>query len=71
MRELSQPLSYGALGAAVATVGLFPAAALVALVYGFPVPFAGELRGVQIGVLNWAGNNPAWARILPLVNVHL
>lgn len=35
------------LGAAVATVGAFPAAAAVALVHGFPVPFAGKLQGVE------------------------
>jgi hypothetical protein len=35
------------------------------------VNISSELRGVQLGALNWAGNNPAWARILPLVNVHL
>ena len=33
-------------GAAVATAGAFPAAALIALVYGFPVPFVGKLQGV-------------------------
>ena len=27
--------------------------------------------GVQIGVVNYAGNNPVWARILPLINLHL
>jgi hypothetical protein len=33
------------LGAVVATAAAFPAAALLALVYGFPVPFAGKLQG--------------------------
>jgi len=32
---------------------------------------AGLLHGVQIGILNYAGNNPSWARILPLVNLNL
>lgn len=35
------------LGAAVATAAAFPAAALTALVYGFPVPFAGKLHGLD------------------------
>ncbi|MBT6148386.1 MAG: hypothetical protein HOH74_23330, partial [Gemmatimonadetes bacterium] len=30
-----------------------------------------ELKGVQVGLLNYAGNNPAWARLLPFINVHL
>jgi hypothetical protein len=48
MKELSQDQApnFAALGAAVATVGVFPAAAAVALVYGFPVPFAGKLGGI-------------------------
>ena len=29
------------------------------------------LNGVQVGLLNYAGNNPGWARWLPLVNVHI
>ena len=32
---------------------------------------AEELHGVQLGILNYAGNNPRWARWLPFVNVHL
>jgi len=32
---------------------------------------AGSLHGVQIGVLNYVGDNPKWARILPLVNLNL
>ena len=31
---------------------------------------ADDLLGVQLGVLNWAGNNPTWARLLPIVNAH-
>jgi hypothetical protein len=30
-----------------------------------------HLRGVQLGLLNYAGNNPRWLRLLPLVNLHL
>ncbi|MEF8795046.1 MAG: hypothetical protein V5A48_01215 [Salinivenus sp.] len=33
--------------------------------------YARELRGVQIGLLNVARKNPDWARVLPLVNLHL
>lgn len=36
-----------ATGALVAIVGLFPAAALVALVYGFPIPFDGRRSGID------------------------
>lgn len=32
------------------------------------VNIARELRGVQIGLINYAGNNAGWARILPVVN---
>ena len=32
--------------------------------------FSRELTGVQIGLLNYAGNNPKWARLLPIINVH-
>ena len=35
------------LGAVVATAAVFPAGALLALVYGFPVPFAGKLQGLD------------------------
>jgi hypothetical protein len=31
---------------------------------------ARELHGVQIGVLNWAGNNPRGLRLLPGLNLH-
>jgi hypothetical protein len=31
---------------------------------------ADNLHGVQIGVLNFAGNNPEGLKILPLLNVH-
>ena len=34
-------------GAVVATAAAFPAAALIALVYGFPVPFQGKLQGLD------------------------
>lgn len=30
-----------------------------------------HLKGVQIGVINYAGNHPRWLRILPLINLHL
>ncbi|MFQ5629833.1 MAG: LA_2272 family surface repeat-containing protein [bacterium] len=33
--------------------------------------FAKKLKGFQIGFLNYAGNNPKWLRLLPLMNVHL
>ncbi len=29
------------------------------------------LHGVQVGLLNWAGNNPPGLRLLPLGNAHL
>ena len=32
---------------------------------------ARELHGVQIGILNYAGNNEGIARWLPIVNLHL
>ena len=35
------------------------------------VNYSRDLKGVQLGVLNYAGNNPRWARLLPLVNAHL
>ena len=35
------------------------------------VNYSRQLKGVQIGVLNYAGNNPRWARLLPLVNANL
>ncbi|MEW6755993.1 MAG: hypothetical protein AB1505_34185 [Candidatus Latescibacterota bacterium] len=34
------------------------------------VNYAPSLRGVQLGLLNYAGNNPRWARLLPLLNAH-
>ena len=33
--------------------------------------YAAELHGVQIGLLNYAGNNPRGLRWLPLANAHL
>jgi hypothetical protein len=33
--------------------------------------YARVLRGVQLGLLNWAQNNPAPFRLLPLLNLHL
>jgi hypothetical protein len=33
--------------------------------------YARELRGVQLGIINVARNNPAWARVLPGVNLNL
>jgi hypothetical protein len=35
------------LGALIAIVGAFPLAASIALVYGFPVPFAGKMSGPE------------------------
>ncbi|MDH3216346.1 MAG: hypothetical protein OEN01_08645 [Candidatus Krumholzibacteria bacterium] len=35
------------------------------------VNYTARLKGVQLGLLNFAGNNPRWLRLLPLVNVHL
>lgn len=36
------------LGACCSIFGVFPLAALVALVYGFPVPFVGKGRGLKV-----------------------
>lgn len=33
--------------------------------------YAETLHGVQVGLLNWAGNNPPGLRLLPLGNAHL
>lgn len=33
--------------------------------------YARVLQGVQLGVLNYAGNNPLWLRLLPGLNVNL
>jgi len=30
-----------------------------------------ELHGLQVGLLNYAGNNPKGLRMLPFVNMHL
>jgi hypothetical protein len=35
------------------------------------VNYTRQLRGVQLGLINYAENNPRWLRLLPLVNVHL
>jgi len=35
------------------------------------VNYTSQLHGVQLGLLNWAGNNPPWLRLLPIVNVHI
>jgi hypothetical protein len=32
---------------------------------------ANELHGIQLGVLNYAGNNPKGLRMLPFINLHL
>ncbi|MBD3224589.1 MAG: hypothetical protein GF313_07660 [Caldithrix sp.] len=32
---------------------------------------AKELNGLQVGILNYADNNPKWLRVLPILNVHL
>ncbi|HKI46371.1 MAG TPA: hypothetical protein VKA08_13665, partial [Balneolales bacterium] len=33
--------------------------------------YARVLHGVQIGILNYARNNPIWARLLPIINLNL
>ena len=35
------------------------------------VNYTARLKRVQLGLANYAGNNPRWLRLLPLVNVHL
>lgn len=35
------------------------------------VNYTRNLHGVQLGLINWAGNNPPWLRLLPLINVHI
>jgi hypothetical protein len=35
------------------------------------INYAPELKGVQLGLLNYAGNNPKWARLLPFLNAHI
>ena len=35
------------------------------------VNYSAQLKGVQLGLLNYAGNNPRWLRLLPLINIHL
>ena len=35
------------------------------------INYAPELKGAQLGLLNFAGNNPKWARLLPFINLHL
>jgi hypothetical protein len=35
------------------------------------VNYTAELNGVQLGLFNYAGNNPRGLRLLPLVNLHL
>jgi hypothetical protein len=35
------------------------------------VNYARRLHGVQIGVINFADNNPPGLRVLPLINVNL
>jgi hypothetical protein len=34
------------------------------------VNFSRSLKGVQLGVINYAGNNPRWLRLLPIANAH-
>ena len=33
------------------------------------INYTRELHGIQVGVLNYAANNPPWARLLPFVNL--
>ena len=35
------------------------------------VNIARHLNGAQIGVVNYAGNNPGWSKVMPVMNVHL
>jgi len=35
------------------------------------VNYTAHLEGVQVGLVNYVGNNPRWLKLLPLVNVHL
>src|SRR6266478_3590463 len=35
------------------------------------VNYTPSLHGVQIGLVNWAGNNPSVLKLLPIVNAHL
>ncbi len=32
--------------------------------------YAANLHGVQIGLVNWADNNPSGLKILPIANAH-
>ena len=32
--------------------------------------YASRLHGVQIGLVNWADNNPAGLKVLPVANAH-
>ena len=34
------------------------------------VNYASRLHGVQIGLVNWADNNPAGLKVLPVANAH-
>lgn len=43
-------------------------------VYGLSIaPYnrSEKLYGVQFGLLNYAGNNPKWLKMLPIINLHL
>ena len=33
--------------------------------------YTAQLKGVQLGLLNYAGNNPRWLKLLPVVNLHI
>ncbi len=35
------------------------------------INYTAHLNGVQLGLLNYAGNNPRWLRLLPLINLNL
>jgi len=32
--------------------------------------YSAELHGAQLGLLNYAGNNSGWKKLLPLLNLH-
>jgi len=35
------------------------------------INYTRQLKGVQLGLFNYAGNNPRWLKVLPLINLHI
>ena len=35
------------------------------------INYTGSLHGVQLGLVNWAGNNPSGLKLLPIANAHI